>query len=157
MRTPHLAPLVLGLAFAVGCTAPRRTADEEACLDAVQGFFDVIATSDAEAGAALMVPEGAFVSVRARDGERSLRSFTNADWLARMGEQDQAYFEAFDGEPTVLVDGDVAVVWGRYVFDVDGARSHVGTDAFTLVRTDAGWRIAGGAYTVEATGEVTGE
>jgi hypothetical protein len=35
---------------------------------------------------------------------------------------------------------------------VDGKFSHCGVDAITLVRTDAGWRIASFVYTVEETG-----
>lgn len=149
MGSRRLALFLAGLALMASCASPQRSADEQACVDAIQGFFDVIATSDAGAGAALTVPEGVFVNVSEQDGVRTMRSFSNADWLARMGVREGEFFEAFDGAPTVLVDGDVAVVWTRYVFDIDGARSHTGTDAFTLVRTDGGWKIAGGVYSVE--------
>jgi len=153
MNTRRLTWLFAGLALTASCASQQRTADEQACIDAVQTFFDVIATSDVDAGAALTVPDGVFVNVREQDGARSLGSFSNADWLAGMGTREGELFEAFDGVPTVLVDGDVAVVWTRYLFDVDGARSHTGTDAFTLVRTDEGWKIAGGVYSLEFTAD----
>ena len=147
----HAAALVVLLASACA-SAPARSsdaADRAEVLATVQGFFDVIASGDPAAAADLVVPDGVFVNVRETDGVRTLGHFSNADWIGGMSEPGPAYFEAFLEEPTVLVEGDVAVVWGRYHFDVDGERSHVGIDAFNLVRTDAGWRISGGAYTVE--------
>lgn len=52
-------------------------------------------------------------------------------------------------DPKVVVDGDWAMVWGRYVFWVNGKVSHCGIDQFNLVRTDAGWKIANGASTID--------
>ena len=52
-------------------------------------------------------------------------------------------------DPKVEVDGDWAMVWGRYVFWVNGKVSHCGIDQFNLVRTDAGWKIANGASTID--------
>jgi hypothetical protein len=45
--------------------------------------------------------------------------------------------------------GRIATVWAPYDFWIDGKFSHCGVDAFDLIKTDKGWRIAGGAYTVE--------
>lgn len=52
-------------------------------------------------------------------------------------------------DPKVVVDGDWAMVWGRYVFWVSGKVSHCGIDQFNLVRTEAGWKIANGASTID--------
>jgi len=52
-------------------------------------------------------------------------------------------------DPKVEVSGDWAMVWGRYVFWVNGKVSHCGIDQFNLVRTEAGWKIANGASTVD--------
>jgi len=49
----------------------------------------------------------------------------------------QHYREAFDGRPTVLVEVDVAVVWTRYVFEIDGESSHTGTR-----RLRNGWNLS---------------
>lgn len=145
MRTKILGP---GLLFLIGCVAARPSSDEREVLETVQAFFDVIASRDAEAGARLTIPEGVFVSVRMQDGRKVVRHFDNAQWLAELPAETSEEREAFDGEPTVLIEGDVAVVWGRYTFDVDGQRSHGGVDAFNLLRTQDGWQISGGAYTV---------
>ena len=51
--------------------------------------------------------------------------------------------------PRVELHGDVASVWAPYDFHRDGAFSHCGVDAFTLLRGDGGWVITGATYTVE--------
>jgi ketosteroid isomerase-like protein len=144
----RLLPL-LSLLLASACAATSVSEDERDALDTVRAFFDVIASKDAEAGARILVPEGVFVNVRVEDGRRTLRHFTSAEWLAQLPDATEEWLEAFEGRPTVLVQGDAAVVWGRYRFEVDGELSHTGTDAFNLLRTDEGWKIAGGVYTVE--------
>ena len=55
-------------------------------------------------------------------------------------------------EPVVVVDGDVAVVWGRYIFRVNGAISHCGVDHFSLVRRDGAWVIASLTWNQRKTG-----
>ncbi|KZV93845.1 hypothetical protein EXIGLDRAFT_691252 [Exidia glandulosa HHB12029] len=42
--------------------------------------------------------------------------------------------EGLDGEPTVLVDHDLAMVWTPYWVRVKGELSHVGTNCFTLIK-----------------------
>ena len=54
--------------------------------------------------------------------------------------------------PVVQVQGRIASVWTPYDFHIDGRFSHCGIDTITLLRTDAGWRIAGLLYTVQRTG-----
>ena len=139
---------LLALLLFVGCAAPQRTPDERAVIETVQAFFDVIASRDVQLGAQITVPEGVFVNVREQDGARVLKHFKNADWLATLPDSDEALREYFIGEPTVLIDGDVAVVWTRYGFEKGGRPSHTGSDAFVLVRGAQGWKIAGGGYSV---------
>jgi len=130
---------------------PARTssrADEQAVIDTVQAFFDVIASKDVAAGARLTIPDGVFVNIRTENGRQVVKHFRNAQWLIELPADAHTSREAFDGEPTVLVHGDVAMVWAPYVFDKDGKRSHTGVDVFNLLRTEEGWQIAGGAYSV---------
>ena len=41
--------------------------------------------------------------------------------------------EGLNGEPTVLIDHDIAMVWTPYYFTVDGQLSHVGTNICSLL------------------------
>ncbi|UKZ88273.1 uncharacterized protein TrAFT101_004035 [Trichoderma asperellum] len=45
--------------------------------------------------------------------------------------------EGLDGEPTVLIDRDLAMVWTLYWFTRNGALIHLGTNCFTLIK--AAW------------------
>lgn len=54
-------------------------------------------------------------------------------------------------DPTVAVDGDMAMVWGRYAFRIDGRLSHCGIDHFNLVRRDGVWRISSLTWTQRTT------
>jgi hypothetical protein len=54
--------------------------------------------------------------------------------------------------PEAKIFGDLALVYGRYVFFVDNKISHCGVNAFHLVRTDTGWLIAGASTTIEPQG-----
>jgi hypothetical protein len=42
---------------------------------------------------------------------------------------------------SIQIDGNLAQVWTPYEFWLNDTFSHCGANAFTLIRTDAGWRI----------------
>ena len=137
--------------FASCSSLPSDTSsnrDQLAVLEAVHAFLDVIESKDAEAATRISLPEAVCVSVSPMDGERRVGSFRNSDWIAGMSSETRTMREYFVGEPTVLVEGDVAVVFGSYVFELEGEVSHTGVDAFNLVRTDEGWKLAGGAFSM---------
>ncbi len=127
---------------------PSKADDRSAVLAVVQGFFDTMTAKDAEAARRLLVPEGAFHSIRRQDGKAVRRSFTNEAYLKDLPGTKQRLRERI-WNPEVRIHGAVATVWAPYDFWRDGVFSHCGVDAFDLVRTDEGWKIAGGAYTVE--------
>lgn len=148
--------LALCLFATIGCaSSPQRQAatraaeDRSAILDVVQAFFDTMAARDADAAAKLLIPAGVFVNVRPdpATGARVMRHFTNADYVAQLRMDSEVVRERMV-DPLVLQEGDVATVWTRYTFERSGALSHTGFDAFNLVRTAEGWKIAGGVYSV---------
>jgi hypothetical protein len=78
--------------------------------------------------------QGRRVRLRTRETDRAS---TNTNRLMERG---------FAG--TAMVDGPIAMVWLPYDFYVNGTWSHCGVDIFTMVKDDAGWKIASLAYTV---------
>ena len=122
--------------------------DEREILAVVQAFFDVIASKNIEVARDLVLADGSVHSVRRSGGHRIVRALSFAQSLERLPNRETRMREAFLGRPTVLVDGDIAVVFGRYAFDLDGERSHTGIDAFAVARTDDGWRLASALYSV---------
>lgn len=157
MTSTATVVLMLASMLALGACAssPRREAaervaqDREAILHVVQAFFDTMTARDADAAEKLLIPEGVFVSIRIdpKTRARSIRKSTNAEYVAQLRTGAEILRETMF-EPLVLVEGDVAIVWSRYTFERSGALSHTGYDAFNMVRTPEGWKIAGGVYSV---------
>jgi Domain of unknown function (DUF4440) len=118
-------------------------------LAAVQKFFDTMTSKDVAEATRVLMPDGRFVSVR--DDRPEPRPSTIQSYLDGLATRKQNYVERM-WDPEVRVQGPIATVWTRYDFWVDGKFSHCGVDAFDLVKTSEGWKIAGGVYTVERTG-----
>jgi len=113
--------------------------DREAVLAVIERSFEAIAAQGEEGAGMwqdLLLERGIMTSVAAQDGVPVARSRTFAEHLERMW------------DATVLVEGDIAVVWTPYDFWLGGEFSHGGIDAATLVRTADGWKIAAFAWSV---------
>jgi len=148
-------PVLLLAIHATAASAQQQGADagdRAAVLAAVETFFASMTARDAEAARSVLEPRGRFFSVRAApDGTRSVRSFTNQEYLDGLADGAVDQRERM-WDVQVRVQGDIATVWAPYDFHQDGAFSHCGVDAFDLIRTGEGWKITGGVYTVQAEG-----
>src|SRR5688572_5823692 len=145
-RFSRLAPLAaapLAAALLISCAA--AAADARAVVATVQALFDAIGTRDVGGAAKTLLPDGLFISV---GGGGAPRITPTMLFLQQLAAGDSKLHEAFTETPEVRIDGDVATVWGRYEFTVDGKLSHTGIDALQLVRTAEGWRLTGGTYSV---------
>ncbi len=141
--------LIVAAAASILSGCGGNSADHREVLRVTESFFDAMERRDVDLASRVLVPEGAFVSARKGPaGERTMQSFTNADWIDRLAARGSEVREALTDKPLILIEGDVAMLWGEYTFEVDGQTSHTGIDAITFVRTDQGWKIAGGAYSV---------
>jgi tetratricopeptide (TPR) repeat protein len=150
--TPERLASISGLdaALAAAADRPDPGAERRAVLATAQAFFEVIASGDADAGRALVTETVSFIGMS-----------TTADGVVLSESGRDAFLERITGasgllermwDPTVMVHGTVASVWTPYDFHVNGEFSHCGVDAFNLVKTDDGWRIASIVWTVEPTG-----
>jgi ketosteroid isomerase-like protein len=139
------------LAFGLACTSPGYVPDDvesAEILGTVQRFFDAMAVGDAKAAGEVLLPDATYHSIREDGPHIYMQGRSNASFLETLETLDKEHLERF-WEAEVLVHGRIAVVWTPYDFHIGGAFSHCGVDAFTLVKTKDGWRIAGGVYTVE--------
>jgi ketosteroid isomerase-like protein len=156
MKSIHLrltALLALLPASLVGC-ASQRTAgcmcpERREVLAVIQTWFNTMESRDVETSRALLYPDGVFVNTREIDGEQVIRHFSNGDFLAELADRPEDVRESMQN-PTVLIEGDIAVVWTDYRFERNGAPSHTGIDVVNLLRIDGKWTITGGAYSVVA-------
>ena len=120
--------------------------DRDAVLKVVQAFFDTMTAKDVDGARQILVPQGRFHAMRTGSEPRSL---SNEEYLAQLQASKHTMRERI-WNPEVRVHGSIATMWAPYDFWIDGKFSHCGVDAFDLIKTDKGWQIAGGVYTLES-------
>jgi hypothetical protein len=147
----RICAAALAASLAGSTPLSAQAADSAAIVSAVQRLFDAMAQRDTAAARALLAPGSRFVSILADSGGGTPRVQSDTAFLRSLARGQERLLERF-WAPVVQQRGPIATVWAPYDFHVDGRRTHCGVDAFTLVRTDATWRIAGIAYTVERRG-----
>ena len=95
-----------------------------------------------------MLQDGMLQSIRVTESGPLIRSQHFQTFFKRISEETRDLLERMR-KPTVLVQGRTAMLWATYDFYIDGSYSHCGTDVFSLLKTDTGWKIAGIIYSVE--------
>lgn len=128
--------------------AAQKTDDKTAVLGVVQALFDAMRAADAAAILATGTADNSLVAIqKGRDGKSKV-SVISANEFTKFFTKPNAVKEVMY-DHNVAIDGDWAQVYGRYVFFVGDKISHCGINQFNLVRTNAGWKIANGASTMD--------
>ncbi len=148
--------LLIGVILTGVCTGMLWSGDgnneKEMVIAKVQQFFDILASKDTSNADNVIYKKGFALSVRENKdakGEEKIVRYRGFDTFAEELAKTKNQFKEVMSNPTVLIHKEVAVVWAPYKFYVDGKYSHKGVDAFTLIKTGEGWKIASVAYTVE--------
>jgi hypothetical protein len=136
------------LVAAAHARAQPSTTEREAVLKTMQVFFDTMTAKDVEGARQILQPQGRFHAMRMRDGKPDVRAFSNEEYFAQLQSSTQKMRERI-WNPEVRVSGLIATVWAPYDFWLDGKFSHCGIDQFDFIKTEDGWKIAGGVYSVE--------
>ena len=152
MKSPvAIVSLLLGLSRAVSAAEPASIQNETVAVVAVvQRFFDALHHKNGDELRAVCQPGAQFTSGRARPEGYALRQRPIETDIADLAALKETWLERM-WTPTVQINGRIAVIWTRYDFHRGGKFAHNGTDCFTLLRTDQGWKIVCGAYSVEQT------
>jgi hypothetical protein len=145
----RVIPIVIAVLLTTTLSAQSANSEKDAVLKAVQIFFETMAAKDVEGARAILQPQGRFHAMRMRDGKPDVRAFANEEYLADLQASKQRMRERI-WNPEVSVHGLIATFRAPYDFWIDGKLSHCGIDAFDLIKTGVGWKIAGGVYTVES-------
>ncbi len=135
-------------AMCLGAPAAAQDGSNAAILHSVDEFLRGLNEKDAAIMAAVSTKEGMLVSHLVREGMDIVRARSFAQDFATIGEGDRTLREVY-WDPTVLVRGNIAVVWAEYSFDLNGKRSHCGIDVFNLLKIEGAWKVTGIQYTVE--------
>lgn len=126
--------LVASSAFAQG-------ADEAAVMAPIDAMFAGLTARDGQAILAQVRSDGAATAAVERpDGTRSVSRRSWAEFAAGLRPGPERFEERMH-DPLVRIDGDVAMVWGRYDFLVDGRMHHCGVNHFDLVRENGAWKV----------------
>jgi hypothetical protein len=148
MKTSHpsrLAFLLAGITVAGLLISSLHAAkvEQQAVLAPVMELFDGMAKRDAEAIRRPLLTGGTMVLMR--DGKPTQMTFEA--FAQQIGRPGTTHIEERIYDPLVRIDHDLAMVWARFEFTVDGKIDHCGTDLFNLIRTDQKWLIASVADT----------
>lgn len=126
--------------------------DRDAAISVVNQLFDGMKAKSAEQIKGVFAPDVHFLAIdKPRDGKgiSKTRVMTGEAFAKMISESKSADYNEKMLSPEARISGDLAVVSGRYTFYVGDKFSHCGTDNFNLVRTEAGWKISQGAFTLE--------
>ncbi len=133
-----MLPSVLALAAA---PLSAQTDDARAAVVVVEKMFDALARGDTAGMRATFVPEGRIVQTGTREGKPFYRVNSIDDFLRSIGSAAGRKLEEKIFEVESRVEDNLAVVWSRYDFFVDGTKSHCGVDSYQLVRVGAEWKL----------------
>ncbi len=128
----------------------EKTTSKEDVMNVVNRLFDVMRSRDVAGMRQLFSPEGRLLSIFKRDGQKIVRNLS-VDDFAKMVEHTKETYSERMFEPEVQISGDLATVWGWYDFHVGEQLTNCGTNAFQLLRTDEGWKIAQIVSTIQTT------
>ena len=131
-------------------TFAQKADDSKDALAVVNKLFEMMAAHKPAEIVALHTAEAQLVAImKNKEGKTMIRTIKAEDFSKNFAEKKAELLEDMYA-PKVELFGDFAQITGRYVFFVNGKVLHCGVNAFHLVRTDAGWRIAGASSTMDA-------
>lgn len=141
--------LSFAIFLAVSAVNAQKADDSRDALAVVNKMFAEMANHNPTAIAELFFKDSNLTAlISRRDGKKQVSAFTgevfSKNFAEKRGEINETMYA-----PTVSVDGDLAVVHGRYVFFVDGKVSHCGLNSFNLVRAEGVWKIANAISSID--------
>ena len=148
LATARSTAFILILLAAAGCASnPKpRTPEEKEVIAPLQGLLDGLAARDRNMIAAQLLPGG--TATLMRSGKPVQMPFDEfADRLSTPG-TDTREERIYD--PVVHLDINIAYIWTRYDFLLNGKLDHCGTDSASLVKVNGRWLIASLADTSRA-------
>lgn len=136
-----------------GTGKPPSPQDEASAVMApVNAVFAAIAARNGELLRSILRDDGNLtIASEAADGTRAIIHRTTAQFVANLKAGPERFEEQLY-DPAIEVDGDVALVWGRYNFYIDGKLHHCGYDLFDMVREGGAWKIANISYSSRTKG-----
>lgn len=132
---------------------PAWTPEQKEVVDAAEAFIFAIGNPNRAVLAQHMIPEGMiFVHNRMNPELPRIDAVPVAEHLKRWLGQNNRIIEQMR-MTHVLVDGDMAQVWGPYRFALNSVITHCGINSLSMVKTESGWKVANTSFTMEPPSE----
>ena len=133
--------------------------EREAILAVMDKVFVAVQSQDSADWRAIELAEGTTLSFRPHSdgvpGNLEMRMSSNEEANFDLVHDGHEYIERWISDPTILIRGPIALVWGEYEFWIDGKFSHCGVDSVDLVKISGEWKITNFMWTVEKEGCTT--
>lgn len=143
-----IAAILFGL-FVLPSAFAQTNSDEKEAWKVIDTLFAEMANHNPPAIAKLFTAESNLTAlIKNKEGKTVLKVFTGETFSKNFAENHGPLQEDMYA-PEVKVFGDLAMVWGRYVFFANGKISHCGVNSFHLARTDSGWKIVNASSTID--------
>lgn len=135
--------LYLLLLITTTITFAQDSFSEEDAIKVIDTFFEGFHEGDTVKMKSVMVRNLATQTVfTTKEGKNIVKDGNGEEFLIAVGNraEDQIWDERLMSY-SVQIDGNLAHVWTPYEFWYNGEFSHCGANAFTLAKTDDGWKI----------------
>jgi hypothetical protein len=149
-----LVALLAAAPLAAQEQSPEPAPEQAEVIAAAEAFLFAIGNPDRTALADHMLPEGMiFVHSRMNPDNPRVDVVPVAQHLERWRGRTGRFIEQMRFT-SVLVDGDMAQVWGPYRFLLNSEISHCGINSLSMVKTaDGTWKVANTSFTMEPPSE----
>ncbi|WP_247235833.1 nuclear transport factor 2 family protein [Telluribacter sp. SYSU D00476] len=140
------AALVAGTiaAFTSMPVKAQTKSEESAARAVVDQLFTGMRSGDSSLVRRAFLPDASLQSVTtASDGTVKVRKDAIEGFINAIGTPHDEVWDERIYNVKVQIDGPMAIVWTPYKFYIGSKFSHCGVNAFTLVKTTEGWKIAG--------------
>jgi len=124
---------------------------KDSVIRTVNEWFTAMTARDTATTARLQIAEGMSFGLREQGDTVAYFHRSNTAYVRQLATMRETWVERI-WDSTVLVHGPLATLWAPYDIYTNGKFTHCGVDAFTLIRTKGGWKIATVAFTMEPTG-----
>lgn len=137
--------LIFALLLSISAIAQKSNSENEAIKKVVNTVFEGMRLSDSTMVKSVFAPNAVLQTIRtSKDGQSATVNGNRiGSWLKAIAQPktpDQVWNEVMEFNH-ILVDGNLAQVWGKYTFNIGNKFSHCGTDNITLVKHAEGWKI----------------
>ena len=134
-----------------GTALPPPGTDEAQVMVPVGALLAAIGARDVAAIGLTLRPDATLTTVAEQGSTSTITHKSRDEFLARFARGTERFEERLS-DPAIEIDGNIAMVWGRYTFLIDGKVHHCGYDHFDLVRDSGGWKIQNLTWSSRTTG-----